>query len=894
MSRKTIYAAALAVAAPAAAQNGAHPVEPPTVAAQPAGAIKIDGVLDEPVWQTPAPATDFRQTDPHEGQPASQRTEVRFAVDGQALYVGARMHDSLGGRGVQPRLMRRDSDGAGDYLLLTFDTFHDHVGRTVFGVNALGVKYDAGQATSNADPSWDPVWEYQGRIDSLGWTAEIRIPLAQLRFPRDSVQTWGVQLTRYVERLNETSHWAFWGKQEAGGPNRYGHLTGLEITRRPRGYELMPYALARASYVEPTQPGSPFQAGSRHDMRVGADFRALLGSNLTLSATVNPDFGQVEVDPAVVNLSAFETFFSEKRPFFVEGSGQFGFGGFNCRFCSNVDGMSLFYSRRIGRRPQGLMPGDRQYTDIPENTSILGAAKVTGRLRNGLQVAVLDAVTAPEEGRAVLRDGTRISRETEPFTNYFVARLRRTTRGGNVTVGGIATSTLRAFGWDSLAYQLPRHAEAVGFDWNVFWKNRTYSLMGNVAFSNVSGDSLAIARIQTSSARYFQRPDREAHANGLFTHRYDRSLTSFRGFGGYARLGKDAGDWRWESMVNYRSPGFETNDLAFLARTDYVWMNGNVWRTFTRPTSWYRQARFVAGGQQQYNFDGDLTDRQLHGAFGFDFLNYAYAGLFGIFRPEVNEDRLTRGGPVVRRARSYFLNADAGTDSRARISANGYAGYGWNAEGIHAWETGANLRLRPASNVSVSLGPSFSRNGSRAQFVTRFADTTATHFFGQRAIFATITQRTLAMNTRVNWTFTPTLTLELFAQPFVASGQYSQFSEFARPRTVEKVPVDPARWSVVQDGEGRDSVYFYTFDPADPDSRRIALRNPDFNVRSLRGNAVLRWEWRPGSTLFFVWQQQRSQAQPYGDFDLTRDVPGVFGARPDNVFVVKATYWLGG
>ncbi|HEV3051330.1 MAG TPA: DUF5916 domain-containing protein, partial [Longimicrobium sp.] len=520
----------------------------------------------------PAPATDFRQQQPNEGQPATQRTEVRFAYDDGALYVGARMYDSLGAAGVSRQLTRRDAEVESDWIQLVFDTYHDHAGRTVLQVNPSGVKYDAGQASPSADPSWDPVWEVETNVDSLGWTAEMRIPWSQLRFSSGVEQTWGVQIWRYVQRLNEMSMWSFWGKQEAGGPPRFGHLSGMRIERRPRGLEIMPYALARASYITPSEPGSPFQDEQEYDTRIGADIRALVGSSLTLSATINPDFGQVEQDPAVVNLSAFESFFSEKRPFFVEGSGILSFGGLSCFTCSNVSGMSLFYSRRIGRAPQGPLPDGYDYSYAPANARLLAAAKLTGRTNGGWQIGALEAVTAREVGRVRQLDGTGEELTVEPFTNYLMGRVKRTTAGGSRTWGLMATSVIRRFGDDDDAVReyLPAHAEAVGADWSLFWQNQTYRLMGNVALSNVSGDSLAIRRLQRSSARYFQRPDRTPGGNGLFSDAYDPALGALRGYSGYSRLAKQSGSLLWETAVNVRSPGFEVNDMAFQQQADFV------------------------------------------------------------------------------------------------------------------------------------------------------------------------------------------------------------------------------------------------------------------------------------------------------------------------------------
>jgi hypothetical protein len=855
------------------------------------GAIVVDGVLDEEVWRTAQPATDFTQQDPQEGRPATQRTEVRFAYDDQALYVAARMFDSEGARGVHTLLARRDQDNGGDNVMLVLDTFHDHTGRTIFRVNPSGVRYDAGQAAPDADESWDPVWKAATRVDSLGWTAEMRIPLSQIRYAQSPEQTWGLQVWRYEERLNETSMWAFWGKQETGGPPRFGHLEGLRLPSRARSVELLPYALTRASYVRPLQAHSPFEQPHAYDMRVGGDVKALLGSSLTLDATVNPDFGQVEVDPAVVNLSAYETFFPEKRPFFVEGGGLLGFGSFNCHFCSNVSSMSLFYSRRIGRHPQGRLPDEADFTRVPESTTILGAAKVTGRLAGGWQLGMLDAVTRAEQGD-VVQGSDRFTREVEPLTNYFLARVKRNAMAGNLTLGAIATSVGRRITEPGLRDLLTAHAEAAGVDWSLKWKQQTYSLIGNFALSQVTGDTAAIQRLQRAPARYFQRPDRDYGGNGFFTGTYDPGLTSMRGYGGYARLAKDAGAWEWEGMVNYRSPGFEVNDMAFLTRADYVWMNANVVRGWNKPTTWYRSAALLAGSQQQFDYGRTLTDRQFHLYGEIQLPNLWNVSSFVIFKPSVFDNALLRGGPSVRHAGStnYFLNVS--TDSRKNVVLATNPSYGRSTEGHHWYSTNLDVTLKPSPRVQVSLSPSFNHDESSGEYVLSYDDPTATAFYGRRSVVGALRQNTLAMDTRLSVTFTPDLTLQLFAQPFVSSGDYSRFKEFVRPRDLAKRDFDDTQIHAVADVRGRDSVYVLDAD-RDPATDPFTFDNPDFNVRSLRGNAVLRWEYRPGSTLFFVWQQERSGEEALvGDFDFRRDSGAVFRSHPDNVFVIKASWWL--
>jgi hypothetical protein len=895
-----VFAACALVPARARAQQDTaalHPAvhasgaTPQTRAVPRTGEVTIDGRLDEELWRTAPAATDFTQQDPNEGKPATERTEVRIAYDDEALYIGARMLDSLGPRGVRTRLGRRDQGLDGDFLQLVFDTYHDHTARTVFLVNPSGVKQDAGQAAPYADPSWDPVYTVATKIDSAGWTAEFRIPFSQLRYPRTAVQTWGLQVWRYVERKNEMDMWSFWGKSQSGGPSRFGHVVGIQAPPPRRSVELLPYALARRSYVRPLEPGSPFEEPRTSSLRVGADVKALLTSTLTLDATINPDFGQVEVDPAVVNLSAFETFFDEKRPFFIEGSGLFDFGDFNCHFCSNVSSMSLFYSRRIGRAPQGVVNGPAVFTHSPENSTILGAAKVTGRLGNGLQVGVLDAVTRSERALALSPEGDEFTEQVEPPTNYFVGRMKRNYRNGEITVGAIGTSVVRWFDSDPLAARIPHHAESLGTDWSVAWKNRMYTLIGNFAVSNVNGDSAAILRLQRSSARYFQRPDRGEGSNGLFTSRFDPGLETLRGFGGYTRLAKDVGDWQWETAVNYRSPGFEVNDIAFLSQADYVWMNFNGLRIWNKPTKHYRNLVAILGAQQQLNFDRDLTSRNLHAYLGGQLPNYWNLSGFVIWNTAADDDRRTRGGPVVRVPGSWYSSLNVNTDSRKHVVLSTNPSYGNTTEGSSEWSLNLDVRVKPRSNVQLSVGPYYGVDHSRAQFVTRFDDPTATHFYGQRVVFSDLEQHTLAMNTRLNWTFSPTLTLELFAQPFVATGGFDRFKEYAAPRTIRKVEYDAAQLTPIVQG-GR--LVGYTLDPdRSSTTENFTFGNPDFNFRSLRGNAVLRWEYRPGSTLFVVWQQQRSQVEGFGDFDLSRDAGAVFRSPPDNVFVVKVSYWFG-
>jgi len=884
MPRTSVLLAVLfAAAIPLAAQN-IHLTPPPEVRAVPLqGTIRLDGRLDEPIWQTAPVATDFRQNQPHEGQPATQRTEVRFTFDDAALYVGARMYDDSGAAGVRTRLVRRDADAASDYIQVIFDTYHDHIGRLFFLVNPSGVKNDANGLGGGGDPSWDPVWEVQTTIDAQGWTAEMRIPFSQLRYPSTAdEQTWGLQIWRQENRLNELSQWSFWGLQETGGPPRFGHLHGLVITRPPGRAEILPYVVGRSANV-PGDATDPFFDPHALDGRVGADASLRLTSNLTLNATVNPDFGQVEVDPAVVNLSAFETFFDERRPFFVEGAGYFGLGGLNCFFCSNVSSLSMLSTRRIGRQPQ-LSAFRRDsgiaYADVPENAAILGAAKLTGRTRTGWSIGALDAITRRE--RATVQDtlGLRETFTVEPLTNYFAGRVAKDLRGGATVLKAMATSVFRNLDEPYIESRLSRHSEVLGVSSDMWWRKRQYRLMMQLAGSRVVGDTSAILRIDTASAHYFQRPDRDKPL--------DPSRTSLQGLGGYARFSRESGKVLFEASTNFRTPAFNNNDITFFSRADYWWMAGNIFPQWTKPSKWYRSAYLIGGAQQQYNFDGDLTDRQFHAFAQIQTLGYWWMSTFWIHRPGVFDDRLTRGGPVVRRPGIDYWSANVNTDSRKKIVLSFNTDRGCNREGDCDHSFSLSAELRPRSNMSLSLGPSVSHSETGFQYVDAYSDPTNAAFFGRRYVFARLEQNSLSMDTRFNVTFSPTLTLELFMQPFIVSGDFSNYNEFAAPRESRRLVYGRDMGTVAVSG-GTVTVDADGAGPAAP----YSFPDPTFTFRSLRGNAVLRWEYHPGSTLFVVWTRQGESAVGRGQIDFNDDAGALFRGPSANIFLVKINYWIG-
>jgi hypothetical protein len=894
---RSSLALVVAVAGTAAAQSttSVHAATPEAHAARLNGRIIIDGKIDEGAWAAATPIREFRQSRPDEGQPSSLPTEVRFLFDDDALYVAAKLSEPGGIASIRAPLARRDqllaSNGDNgafnslttDKIAIAIDPYHNHLDEIWFEVNPAGVRGDR----LNGDASWDPVWEAAAAIGTDGWTAEMRIPYSQLRFSRDSVQTWGLQVIRIADRLNEQSMWSFRRRDESGGPPYYGHLDGIVIDHHQRQLELLPYGVTGAQYKY-TSPSNPYR-GTR-DMRfnAGADLKYNLTSNLTLDATINPDFGQVEVDPATLNLSDYETFYEEKRPFFVANRGAFGFAGSSCMFCSNFSGLGPFYSRRIGRPPQlnGYVSSTSAFADAPDDATILGAAKITGRTSNGFTVGLLDAFANREEARFLPSGGgPEATQVVEPLTNYFVGRVRKDLRQGATQVGVIGTSTVRSLTDDPLVNATVRSAATTaGFDWSHAWSNRRYRWRGGFLATDVRGSEESILATQLSSAHYWQRPDREKVL-------LDPTATSMQGWGLYTRVAKENGNWLWEVMENTRSPGYETNDLGFLDRTDYSQTTANLAYSWTKPTSWYRSMFLIGGGIHQLNFDGVTTDYQRQAFWSIEFPNYWNLRTFYIRDATTDDDRLTRGGPTVKTIGYDFGHFQVSTDPRRRAVFDVQIRPSRGFDGTHGFNFRPGVAVKPSDNVFVQLGPSYNYSENSQQYLRKQADPTApSGFAGNRYVFANTVTRTVSLETRVNWTMHPALTLQVYAQPFIAAGDYRSFSEFAATRTDDMLTYGRDIGTITQDPATR----AYTVDPdGTGPAASFSFDDPNFTSRSLRGTAVLRWEYRPGSTMFFVWTQQRSGYDPAGDYEFSRDARGLLSDRPDNVFLVKATYWLG-
>jgi len=847
--------------------------------------INIDGVLDETLWRSAERITGFSQRDPNQGAVPTESTVVYIAYDDAALYIGAKLYDAHPDS-IVARLARRDEGTNSDRFQVYLDSYHDKRSGFFFGVNAAGTLYDGTLYNDDwDDDTWDGVWEAKVTRNAQGWVAEMRIPYSQLRFVRQSQYVWGINFRRDIARKNEFDFIAYTPRDGRGFVSRFPDLIGIEQIQPPRRREILPYVTSRAAFTQ--QPvGNPFNDGSKMEQGFGADARIGLGSNLTLNATVNPDFGQVEVDPAVVNLSDRETFFNEKRPFFIEGSSifEFGFGGQSNFWGFNWSGPSFFYSRRIGRSLS--VPGAPAdgYVDGPDGVHILGAVKLTGKVAGSWNVGGLTAVTAREHATLEDSTGVRWSQEMEPLSAYGVYRAQKEFNKGKQGLGFMSTLAGRSF--DDPALRLVRNSDAVsiGSDGWIFLDTaKTWVTTAWVAASRIDGTRERITDVQTGSVHYFQRPDAQSvHV--------DSNATSLTGTAARFTLAKQRGNTFVNSAFGILSPGFEVNDLGFLSRAGYINMHFGGGRRWSKP-GLFRYAETGGALFRNYDWDGNIN---WSGAFNFGFIqlkNYYSINWNIAYNPWTVDNRRTRGGPLMLMPPGYQFGIDLGSDSRKSLTLNGGAFTYFRSSQDVEWTTYLNVQYRPAPNVSVAVGPNLYKQMQPYQYVATIPDSTggAPNTYNSHYVFGGLDQTELSASIRLNWTYTPKLSLQMYMQPLISAGAYPYYQELAKSRSNEFIRYGRDNGSTIT---YVDSTNSYTVDPdgAGP-ALPMSFARQDFNIKSLRGNAVLRWEYMPGSTLYFVWTQSRSDYEATGDFNFGQSMHRMMNAPAENIFMIKATYW---
>ncbi|MEP5613996.1 MAG: DUF5916 domain-containing protein [Cyclobacteriaceae bacterium] len=832
--------------------------------------IVIDGKLDDEAWGQVEWGGDFIGREPEYKVAPSEETQFKILYDEKFLYVGVRAFDSEPEKIVK-RMSRRDGFD-GDWVEINIDSYFDKRTAFSFSASVSGVKGDEyiSNNGNNWDSTWDPIWYLKTSIDDKGWIAEFKIPLSQLRFADKENHTWGIQLTRRFFRKEERSVWQPISPTDAGWVYRFGELNGIKGIKPQKQLEIQPYVLAKAEKY-PKEEDNPFRdTGRGFDGNIGLDAKIGITSDITLDLTVNPDFGQVEADPSRVNLSAFRLFFREQRPFFLEGNNVLTFptsGGQN----------NLFYSRRIGGRPQGSLGDDVDYSNSPNQTRILGAAKITGKNSKGFSWGLLESITNREKADVAYTDGSRGEEVVAPFVNFLVARAQQDINEGKTVVGAMLTNVNRIDNNVNGLDLVHDNAQSGGVDIDHNFKDRKYGMTFKYMFSRVEGTEGAIYETQTASERYFQRPNNN-HKN------VDSTLTSLVGSAATFSFGKRSGNWRWSLGSNYKSPEFVLNDIGFLRQTDDINTWGWTQYRVTKPTNLFRSQRYNMYMEQNMDFGGVTTNSGGNMNVNLEFANYWGFGT-GVF---IGGSRVSnadlRGGPSITYPGRVNLWYWIGTNSQKKVRASFNNWFNWGNEDFSkSLGINFNLTVRPTDALRLSLSPNINWSRNDLQYIDQVDFNAETQYLMGR-----VEQQTYSMSMRANYNITPNLTLEFWGQPFIASGEYS---DFKKVHLANSENYDD-RFRLFDNTEvvfNEDDAVYEVFETGGA-SADYEFSNPDFNIVQFRSNFVMRWEYVPGSTLFLVWSNNGSFSDTLEDNSFRELSSQLGNLETTNTFLVKYTY----
>jgi Domain of unknown function (DUF5916)/Carbohydrate family 9 binding domain-like len=838
----------------------------------------IDGLLNDECWNLVEWSGNFIQTQPVENKPPSQQTAFKILYDNDNIYIFIRAFDTEPGK--ISRIMSRRDNFSGDMVYVDIDSHFDKQTDYLFAASASGAKSDAAISDdgNNEDDSWDPIWYMKTSVDDKGWCVEMKIPLSQLRFGKKNEQIWGLQVTRSIFRLQERSNWQYIPKGSPGIVHMYGELHGINDIKPKQQIELMPYALGRVERFQKVE-GDPFNTGKSKKISAGLDGKIALTNDFTLDFTINPDFGQVEADPSEVNLTAFESYFSEKRPFFVEGKNIFQFMPNQTIVIHNMYSDNLFYSRRIGRYPQYYPAiNGNEYVRMPEATSILGAMKISGKTKKGLSVGILESLTSKEDA-LIDSAGVRKKETVEPLTNYFVGRVQQDFNKGETVLGGIITAVNRDIKNPDLDF-LHTAAYTAGIDFQHNWKERTWYVAGNAEYSNVRGTPEALINTQMSSARYYQRPDQHYLS-------VDSSLTSLEGYGTTVKLGKSSKKrLQFETSVTLRSPGLDFNDIGYMRHSDIIHHGSWVAYYIRNPFAIFNNFYLNTNYWLYWNFSGKLLSTNTNINFNSQFKNlWRLNGQFNRQSENISTT-LLRGGPSIITPGNQSFSLYLSTDQSKKLSV--YLGVYQASADVKSSRTQeyfGGLYIRPSNSISISFEPDWFLQKNELQYVSTLGTSENPVY-----LFGKLDQKTLGITFRVNYTINPELSIEYYGQPFIAGGKYTDYKKITQPDadafrerfhtfTPSEISFDAANNQYIIDENGDGSSDW-------------TISNPDFKFRQFRSNLVVRWEYSPGSTLYLVWSQGRTGSDADGSFSYANDMKNLFQITPHNVFLIKFSYWF--
>jgi len=825
----------------------------------------IDGKLDDECWKTGTWAGDFHQFIPDEGAKATWPTEFNIQYDDKYIYAAIRAYDG------EPEKMHiysglRD-EFSGDIAGINFDSYHDRKTGFEFNLTAWGQKMDLILTNpEKIDLNWNAVWQGKSGLEDSAWVAEFEIPLSQLRYSKEDEQVWGLHIWRWINRLQEESDWEYQTKTGPGVLYNYGEMRGIEGLKKSQRLEIMPYALGELETMQ-KEPGNPFKESGRNwSGNAGLDAKIGISSNFTIDMTVNPDFGQVESDPSVMNLTAFETFYEEKRPFFLEGLTIFNY---------EFDNQSLFYSRRIGHAPSYTVePAAGSYADAPDMTKILNAVKLSGTTSDELSVGVVQSITANEFATVIDSDGNKSHTKVEPLTNYSVARIQKGFNGATTTLGGILTSVNRKIDESQLDF-MTDNAFTGGIDLLHQWNDKEYFLDARMIGSYLNGSSESITRLQESSARYYQRP-------GADYLNYDTSRTSLGGYGGKLRIGKGSkGLLRYSTGVSWLSPGVELNDLGYMNSADEINNENEVGYFVNRPVSIFRTYRLNLEQFNTWNFEGTFLGLGSHLSFQSEFKNQWALNLNLIYHSEAVDTKVLRGGYDM--IMPYSLNSFGSlrTDYAKKISVGMEYSYEYGGNNsVTRYQLNPGIMIRPFRMVKINISADFEKNFNDLQYITALD-----YQSDKRYVLGTIDQKTFGLTFRINLNLTPEFSIQYYGSPFISMGSYSEY----------KYVTDPE----ADDYYDRFNLYDYTsengnirLDENGDGVTDYSIGDPDFNFHQFRSNFVAKWEYRLGSFIYFVWSSERTGQNELSDISVGESYKQLKDVFPNNIFLIKLNYWF--
>lgn len=829
---------------------------------------KIDGILNDLCWKSGNWSSGYKQFMPAEGAEPTAETEIKILYDELNVYVAIRAYDDP--EKIDRQMGRRDHFN-GDIVGVCFDSYFDHRAGYEFDLTAAGVKLDILLYNGGWDTNWDAVWYGEVGFEDSAWVAEMQIPLSQLRYDNNEEQIWGMHAWRWINRNHEEDQWNLMPRDNSNFLHYIGEIHGIRNISRSRKMELLPFTLTKLN-TSAREEGNPFTRGKEVKFNAGMNGKIGIASNFTLDFTINPDFGQVEADPAELNLTVFETRFDEKRPFFLEGSKILEF---------NAGRNLLFYSRRIGHAP-GYTPdlGDTGYVQSKENTTILGALKLTGKTRKGLSVGILESITQREMLNISTKD-TEYKEAAEPLSNYFVARVQQDFNQGNTILGGILTSASRFLKDQHLKESLSREAVTGGLDFEHHWKNRTYFTSFSGFFSHITGDEGAIISLQESSGRYYQRPD----ADHIYI---DSTRKIISGFGGTFSIGKEGnGRWRYSENITWLSPGIELNDLGYSRAADEINQETEIQFIENQPKGIFREYSFSLSQSNHWNNGWEHLSSGGHLGFMLLFQNkWRFSGGF-LRRSSSLDTRLLRGGPAMMIKGFWHNDYNLHTDMSRKFGIRFRIHYHIYDDKISQfYNLSQGIVYKPWNSVQISADIDYDFSKDGFHFVEPEAEATPDKPY----VVATLDRKTLGLTFRIDFSVNPEFTIQYYGNPYVSLGQYADFKHIldagAKEFSDQFTLLDN---NLIEYHTADDQYAVHLSDPVIPD---YYIANPDFNYLEFRSNLVARWEFKPGSTLYLVWTQARYGEYDKPDYSVTGNIRNIFSIFPDNVFLIKLNYWF--